>query len=234
MSTSCSFQPEYGSTIANDVIALMRDTTSPDSTTNIDLLDFYISNTKRYHMNASPSTFDQMSFVYDSAISEINRFNSSHWSGLLDSYNDIHATISSIKQYIQEYSYQLQQEKRIFTYEYCNAKLNEYQKLEKDWDGYGANPPSPESIRDAQNLLTTLQSIGIKTPRLFVSSLEEVGFYWRNETTYIEISFEGSGKYDWFVSKEGKLIFSNEDVSLGTKISSKLVTFIQNEESTWA
>lgn len=72
--------------------------------------------------------------------------------------------------------------------------INQYGKLENNWDGYGGICPKPETIIDAKKFLDLLP-VDVNLPVPMVASDGEVSFFWRTPLSYLEIGFYGNSKY---------------------------------------
>jgi hypothetical protein len=72
-----------------------------------------------------------------------------------------------------------------------------YGHLPEDWDGEGGVAPSKEAVDDALAFMELLPLSG-KLPKSMVSGDGEVGFYWKTDSAYIDVSFFGDGKIVYY------------------------------------
>ncbi len=97
-----------------------------------------------------------------------------------------------------------------------NKLLNvifEYSKLDIDWDGYNAIPPSILTCINAYNFTTFIQMNKLSTPSIMLSSRGEISFFWNFGTIYIEANFENN-EFSFIVVNDKKLIYSYDNTVL--------------------
>lgn len=94
-------------------------------------------------------------------------------------------------------------------FESITNTVKEYGLLENDWDGYNGHAPNATAIADALHFLALLPR-NIPSPIPGVAGDGEVGFSWKHEETYIEVSFYGDGKIIFHASHEGVVLFADE------------------------
>lgn len=89
-----------------------------------------------------------------------------------------------------------------YTYEENLKKLDQISKLEKNWNGYDADPIPRDIIDDARKVLTDIESTGTHMghilPQPFVAPFADgrgIQLEWENEAYYLEIHIDGS--IDW-------------------------------------
>lgn len=68
----------------------------------------------------------------------------------------------------------------------------EYSKLESDWDGYSAEPPTILTCINAYNFVTFIQQSKLVTPSIMLTGDGEISFFWKFNTTYIEVNIQNS------------------------------------------
>jgi hypothetical protein len=81
------------------------------------------------------------------------------------------------------------------------TKLLKYSALQPNWDGYNGRPPKEGAIFDAVTFLRRLPS-NIKLPKEMVAGDGDVGLYWNEGSTFVELGFNGSGKYYFYAEDE--------------------------------
>jgi len=82
-------------------------------------------------------------------------------------------------------------------YDECAAKINELKVLEHNWDSYGANPVSADSIYHAKRLLKLFAGIiGIDCPSLSASPDGNAGFSWQwaDDTRELDLEVRPDGR----------------------------------------
>lgn len=94
--------------------------------------------------------------------------------------------------------------------------IKSYEFLEIGWDGYSGEPPSRNSIIDAIIFIDyNLKEISLPSP---MCGGDIVSIFWENSNGYLEIDFEGDGKYSYLLinnfNKDKNYIFENYDIPL--------------------
>lgn len=75
-------------------------------------------------------------------------------------------------------------------------RLEEYSRLEADWDGYSAPPASADSLRDARIFIESRPK-GVRLPYPQIETTGEVGFVWEFGSMYVELTMEGGGIFNY-------------------------------------
>jgi len=89
-------------------------------------------------------------------------------------------------------------------------RITSYRNLEPDWDGYDGHAPNAQAISDALHFLNLLPS-AMPPPVPGVAGDGEVGFHWRLETIYVEVSFYGDEKIIYHASKGDKILCAEDE-----------------------
>ena len=82
-----------------------------------------------------------------------------------------------------------------------HSQISAYRDLPEDWDGEGGQAPSGQAIREALAFIDILP-VGAKVPKASVAGDGEIGFYWRHNKDFIEISFYGDGNLYFYARVE--------------------------------
>lgn len=83
--------------------------------------------------------------------------------------------------------------KFIKTIQYLYDKIEHYQNLESNWDGYGATAPSKDVCDFAKKFVEFMDKNNFKIPTPQVSS-HEIGFFYNNvKNDYMEMSCDEEG-----------------------------------------
>ena len=90
-----------------------------------------------------------------------------------------------------------------------------YENLPEDWDGYGGVPPIGETISNATEFVSLLPS-DLPLPKPMLSGNGDVGLYWKTESLYIDIEFEGDGTYSYYAEKSGDSPRYDDKISIST------------------
>jgi len=107
---------------------------------------------------------------------------------------------------------------------YCELmkKIESYQYLNENWDGYGGKAPKEEVIGFAIGIIQELQKHQISAPKAMVSGHGEIALFWKRQNQYIEISLEENHQSSYFVKNENK-IYGEEDCFIDYKIPKMLI-----------
>jgi len=83
--------------------------------------------------------------------------------------------------------------------------LNEYRRLEVNWDGEGAVKPTEKAISEAEAFYEA-NLFELESPQTQLSNFGVVGFYWdlSSPNVYADIEFCGDGLYSVFVRNQDK------------------------------
>lgn len=74
------------------------------------------------------------------------------------------------------------------------GQLISYLGLQQDWDGEGADPPSPSAIYEAIQMLQAVPP-DLPVPKAMVLPEGQVAIYWDLGDRFAEIGFKGTGKF---------------------------------------
>lgn len=77
------------------------------------------------------------------------------------------------------------------------AELVAYRNLPEGWDGQDGMAPSKAAIDDALMFIDLLP-LSAEAPQPMVSGEGEVGFFWRTENGFIDVSFMGDGIISYY------------------------------------
>lgn len=78
------------------------------------------------------------------------------------------------------------------------AEVESYRALPGGWDGEGSSGPSDEAIDGAKKLIEQLPA-GVILPKAMISSSGELGFYWKSDTFFADITIESANTFSLFV-----------------------------------
>jgi hypothetical protein len=101
------------------------------------------------------------------------------------------------------------------------GELYSYLELDENWDGYGGTIPDKELINSCQEIIEKLKKLGLNAPKPMLTGSGEVGLYWKDDTTYIELSFEEEDTFSYIIDN-GKNIVGEEDCSKDDNLPSRL------------
>lgn len=107
---------------------------------------------------------------------------------------------------------------------YCELmkKIESYQYLKKNWDGYDGIAPKKEVISFANGIIQVLQKYKISAPKAMVSGQGEIGLFWKGQNDYIEISLEEDFSSSYFVKNDNE-VYGEEDCFAEYKLPDKLL-----------
>lgn len=71
-------------------------------------------------------------------------------------------------------------------------EITTYTILEDGWDGDDSLKPTADSIKNAMSYIEELYNIKAPLPKSMLNAQGEVGLYWDNQNTYIDIHFEAN------------------------------------------
>ena len=78
-----------------------------------------------------------------------------------------------------------------------SSELIAFKDLNAGWDGPGSVAPAIAAVDEALMFLDIIPQYGAD-PEVMVAGDGEVGYYWKNEAGFIDISFRGSGEASFF------------------------------------
>lgn len=87
--------------------------------------------------------------------------------------------------------------------ELIEKRLDEYSRLEADWDGYSASPASAESLRDAR-IFIGHRPQGLRLPYPALETNGEVGFTWEFGNVCADVILEGDGTFHYLARVRDK------------------------------
>jgi len=112
-------------------------------------------------------------------------------------------------------------------YQKIYEELFSYKELQNNWDGYGGIRPADEIISTTKNFIDILKDSNIINPKIMVSSIGEIGLFWKNNNSYIEIDFDENGYFTYFYNLDNK-IYGEDDIALSQNIPDKLLQVLKN------
>ncbi|MBC7758269.1 MAG: hypothetical protein H7069_05395 [Phormidesmis sp. FL-bin-119] len=77
-------------------------------------------------------------------------------------------------------------------YESLLNTINSYKVLDEGWDGANSIPPADSTVEYAKVIIDHLPP-GVSYPHPMLNPTGEVGFFWNNESGYIDIEIEPEG-----------------------------------------
>lgn len=80
--------------------------------------------------------------------------------------------------------------------------LSSYVNLGDDWDGYDGVPPTRVAVDNALAFISKLPN-NLVLPKPMLSGNGNIGLYWKTDTLYLDIEFEGDGSYSYYAEKDG-------------------------------
>lgn len=89
-------------------------------------------------------------------------------------------------------------------------RVDAYRSLEPEWDGYEGQAPNSEAISDGLYFLALLPR-DIPPPTPGVAGDGEVGFHWRLESFYVEVSFYGDGKIIYHARRGDDVVCADDE-----------------------
>lgn len=115
-------------------------------------------------------------------------------------------------------------------YDDRNARLSAaiiaYRNLDDGWDGEGGKAPLDTAISEALAFIDLLP-LGVRIPKTTVAGDGEVGFYWKTDDSFIDVSFYGDGNIYYYARIDSEEIeFDKEEPFSGRAISKKLISAI--------
>lgn len=98
------------------------------------------------------------------------------------------------------------------------GEIQSYRTMPPNWDGYDGIPVHEQVIKDACKFLELFPfNYGdrpIALPLPAPSGDGEMGLYWKNDTAFAEVSFNGNGKISFFASKGTHELDSFDDMDI--------------------
>lgn len=85
----------------------------------------------------------------------------------------------------------------------------EYSKLKSDWDGYSAVPPTVLTCINAYNFVAFIQQSKLVTPSIMLTSDGKISFFWKFNTSYIEVNIQNSDFS--YIVVENKILMEKYD-----------------------
>ena len=81
-------------------------------------------------------------------------------------------------------------------------------QLPKGWDGYGGERPQEGAVQDALAFIPFMNDAW-RDPVISVASNGNFSFYWKNDTSVIDLEFDGSGSIAAYISDaDGRVLLS--------------------------
>lgn len=106
------------------------------------------------------------------------------------------------------------------------ATLNSYRNLEANWDGYGGEPATYESMIDALEFLHSLP-VRFPAPIPMLAGDGEISLFWEDNDRYLEASFPGDATYH-YIFNAGDEKFASDDLPLnGRSMDDSFLTHIK-------
>lgn len=90
--------------------------------------------------------------------------------------------------------------------------LIKFKYLKPNWDGYDGSPPKDGAVFDAVEFLRRLPR-NVKLPKEMVAGDGDVGLYWDDGKVFIELGFNGSGRY-YFYAEDANDEASGDDLNV--------------------
>jgi len=84
-----------------------------------------------------------------------------------------------------------------------SSQISKYRDLPDDWDGEGGHRPPAKAIDEALSFINFIP-LGAPLPKTSVAGDGEVGFYWKSDKGFIDVSFYGDGHIYYYARIEGK------------------------------
>lgn len=84
--------------------------------------------------------------------------------------------------------------------ELLETELARYPTLRHGWDGYSAEPASPESLRDARRFLS-MRPADVPLPHPTLDTGGNVEFCWDSGDLSVVVTFDGGGKFYFIVCR---------------------------------
>jgi len=112
-------------------------------------------------------------------------------------------------------------------YQKIYTELDSYKELKNNWDGYGGVRPNDEIIITAQKFIDRLESLQIINPKIMVSGVGEIGLFWKNKNSYIEVDFDENEYFTYFY-KINNEIYGEDDIALSQDIPDRLLHVLKN------
>ena len=112
-------------------------------------------------------------------------------------------------------------------YQKIYTELYSYRELKNNWDGYGGVRPADGIIITTKNFIDILKSYNIINPKIMVSGAGEIGLFWKNKNSYIEVDFDGNEYFTYFYKIDNK-IYGEDDISLNQNIPDRLLHVLKN------
>ncbi|MBT3060817.1 MAG: hypothetical protein AB2696_01645 [Candidatus Thiodiazotropha sp.] len=93
------------------------------------------------------------------------------------------------------------------------GELNSYIHLAPDWDGYGGIPPLENAVTDALTFLTNNPDY-TKSLKPMLSSNGVVGLYIDEDELYLDIEFDGTGSFSYYIELDDDDFIAEEDIPI--------------------
>ncbi len=106
-------------------------------------------------------------------------------------------------------------------YENLYRKLEKFNNLKKNWDGYQGVVPKKKILSTANFFLKLLQKTRVPFPEIMLAGNGMIGIFWENNLDYIEVSFDVKDKITFF-SEISDVFYGEDDVTM-YKIPYKLM-----------
>ncbi len=79
----------------------------------------------------------------------------------------------------------------------CLAKLAEFERLPKNWDGYRSSPIGQSALSNARRFLTTIKIQGLPTPTVLPVSGGGIGLNWVSGPKEVELTLLPDGRVEF-------------------------------------
>ena len=113
------------------------------------------------------------------------------------------------------------------------AELESYGNLRDNWDGEGATAPPMQAARDALAFLDHRPS-GVPLPLPEVATVGDIGVYWDDGDTFVEVQFGGDRAYSYFAHRkvDGRVEeYGDDGVSVRDGWPAPVVEFLRTLKS---
>jgi len=103
--------------------------------------------------------------------------------------------------------------------------LRSYRSFENDWDGYGGQIPSDQTIEDSIKFIKLLPT-NVLLPYAGLSGDGEISLFWDKNKIFIDIGFRGNGQYSYYARLANGKEYFGSNLQLSSDLPSDLISIL--------